>query len=273
MSSRGVRLLLAIAGVCNALVPQLKAARTLKVAGSGRSSPLSAFKSNFPPVDGGPESTTDKPAAKTESDAASDASRAALEASFAVEAAPVAELAATPAAGTELLEALVGKTKGADLGPLIDACEASYDRRSFDEKAILGPWRLKYQLDGKKAQRSQKLLAPDKTGFPADSDFITDDKGRKVFRNVARLSKKRVAVIADVAYEVSEGIPNRLLSDIVAASIQIQVGKRFGIPTLRVPLPLKGLGWLDVTYLDDKLRVTRGNRGGLFVHVRPELDK
>ena len=268
MSSRGVRLLLAIAGVCNALVPQLKAARTLKVAGSGRSSPLSAFKSNFPPVEG---EETDKPAAaaKTESDAASDASRAALEASFAVEAAPVAD----PTAGAALLDALTGKTKGADLGPLIDACEDSYDKRSFDEKAILGPWRLKYQLDGKTAQRSQKLLAPDKTGFPADSDFITDDKGRKVFRNVARLSKKRVAVVADVAYEVSEGIPNRLLSDIVAASIQIQVGKRFGIPTLRIPLPLKGLGWLDVTYLDDKLRVTRGNRGGLFVHVRPELDK
>ena len=218
MFSRGVRLLLAIAGFCNALVPQLKAARTLKVAGSGRSSPLSAFKSNFPPVDG-PEPTTDKPA-KTESDAATDASRAALEASFAkAEAEPVA--AATPAAGAALLEALTGKTKGADLGPLIDACEDSYDKRSFDEKAILGPWRLKYQLDGKKAQRSQKALAPDKTGHPADSDFITDDKGRKVFRNIARLSKKRVAVVADVAYEVSEGIPNRLLSDIVAASIQI----------------------------------------------------
>ena len=247
------------------MVPHLRAA--------ARSSPLGAFKSNFPPVDG-PEPTTDKPAAKAESDAATDASRAALEASFAVEAAPVAEPAATaPAAGAELLEALTGKTKGAELGPLIDACEESYDRRSFSSDKIQGPWRLKYQLDGKKAQRSQKMLAPDKTGFPADSDFITDDQGRKVFRNVARLSKKRVAVVADVAYEVSEGIPNRLLSDIVAASIQIQVGKRFGFPTLRIPLPLKGLGWLDVTYLDDKLRVTRGNRGGLFVHIRPELDK
>ena len=261
MFSRGVPLLLAIAGVCNALVPHRIAA--------ARSNALSAFKSNFPPVEG---EETDKPAAaaKTESDAASDASRAALEASFAkAEAEPVAE----PAAGAALLDALTGKTKGADLGPLIDACEECYDKRSFDEKAILGPWRLKYQLDGKTAQRSQKLLAPDKTGFPADSDFITDDKGRKVFRNVARLSKKRVAVVADVAYEVSEGIPNRLLSDIVAASIQIQVGKRFGLPLLRIPLPLKGLGWLDVTYLDDQLRVTRGNRGGLFVHVRPELDK
>ena len=201
-----------------------------------------AFKSSFPPVDAEEPAASEPDASNT----ATDASRAALEASFAkAEAEPVA--AATPAAGAALLDALTGKTKGAELGPLIDACEASYDRRSFSEKEILGPWRLKYQLDGKKAQRSQKMLAPDKTGHPADSDFITDDKGRKVFRNIARLSKKRVAVVADVAYEVSEGIPNRLLSDIVAASIQIQVGKRFGIPTLRIPLPLKGLGWLDVT--------------------------
>ena len=248
---------------CQALVPAPRAKAASSIS-------LKAFKSSFPPVDAEEPAASEPDASNT----ATDASRAALEASFAVEAAPVAEPAtATPAAGAALLDALTGKTKGAELGPLIDACEASYDRRSFSEKEILGPWRLKYQLDGKKAQRSQKALAPDKTGHPADSDFITDDKGRKVFRNIARLSKKRVAVVADVAYEVSEGIPNRLLSDIVAASIQIQVGKRFGIPTLRIPLPLKGLGWLDVTYLDDKLRVTRGNRGGLFVHVRPELDK
>ena len=118
MFSRGVPLLLAIAGVCNALVPHRIAA--------ARSTALGAFKSNFPPVDG-PESTTEPAAAKTESDAATDASRAALEASFAVEAAPVAEPTATaPAAGAALLEALAGK-KGAELGPLIDACEASYD--------------------------------------------------------------------------------------------------------------------------------------------------
>ena len=264
MTFRTLLLCIFTATVSQALVsaPRANAASSIS---------LKAFKSNFPSVDAEEPAASEPDASNT----ASDASRASLEASFAkAEAEPVAEpAAATPAAGAALLDALPGTTKGADLGPLIDACEDSYDKRSFDEKAILGPWRLKYQLDGKTAQRSQKLLAPDKTGFPADSDFITDDKGRKVFRNVARLSKKRVAVVADVAYEVSEGIPNRLLSDIVAASIQIQVGKRFGWRPLRIPLPLKGLGWLDVTYLDDKLRVTRGNRGGLFVHVRPELDK
>ena len=38
-----------------------------------------------------------------------------------------------------------------------------------------------------------------------------------------------------------------------------------------VPLPLRGEGWLEVVYLSDGMRITRGNRGGVFVHLRPEL--
>jgi PAP_fibrillin len=39
---------------------------------------------------------------------------------------------------------------------------------------------------------------------------------------------------------------------------------------LFLPLPFKGRkGWLDMLYLDDDLRVSKGNRGGVFVHVRP----
>ena len=39
---------------------------------------------------------------------------------------------------------------------------------------------------------------------------------------------------------------------------------------MRIPLPLKGEGWLDVTYQSDDMRITRGNRGGVFVHTRPD---
>ena len=38
-----------------------------------------------------------------------------------------------------------------------------------------------------------------------------------------------------------------------------------------MPLPLRGEGWLDVTYLSGAMRITRGNRGGVFVHLRPRL--
>ena len=38
----------------------------------------------------------------------------------------------------------------------------------------------------------------------------------------------------------------------------------------RVPLPIKsdGDGYVDWLYLGDNLRVTRGNKGSTFVHVR-----
>mmetsp|Transcript_10518 Transcript_10518/g.31637 ORF Transcript_10518/g.31637 Transcript_10518/m.31637 type:complete len:217 (+) Transcript_10518:418-1068(+) len=173
---------------------------------------------------------------------------------------PAKELLATltapePAARTEQLKNLIERT------------EATFEPRAFEEQNIKGSWRLRYQLDAKAATRSQKALA----GFPADSDFINDESGRRVFRNVARLSSERVYVVADVAYEVGDLLPNRLVSDISAAGLYVHVGRRWNWKPLRIPLPIKGKGWLDVTYLDDSMRVTRGNRGGLFVHVRPEL--
>lgn len=105
--------------------------------------------------------------------------------------------------------------------------------------------------------------------------------GRKIFRNIVQVTPRRVKVIADVAYtsppvgsEFSPPDttpPNRLISTICAAGIELRLGARFGWRPLRVPLPLRGDGWLDVVFLSDEMRVTRGNRGGLFVHLRPGL--
>ena len=220
---------------------------------------LGAFKSNFRRWTA--EEPTEPAAAKTES-AATDASRAALEA-----------LARGGKGGRRAGRGDAGRGGGAPRGahredegrrtrPINRRLRGELRQAVLRRGQNTGPLAPEISVGWKESPAVAKNARARQDGFPADSDFITDDKGRKVFRNIARLSKKRVAVVADVAYEVSEGIPNRLLSDIVAASIQIQVGKRFGIPTLRIPLPLKGLGWLDVTYLDDKLRVTRGNRGG-----------
>ena len=83
-----------------------------------------------------------------------------------------------------------------DVVLLVEACEGLYDPSSFDKAKIMGDWRLGYQLDSKALMRSQKVL----TGHPSDSNFITDEKGRRVFRNYARLSKKSVTVVADVVY-------------------------------------------------------------------------
>ena len=43
---------------------------------------------------------------------------------------------------------------------------------------------------------------------------------------------------------------------------------RFGIGWLRVPAPASARGVLETTYLDGSLRVSRGDKGNLFVLVR-----
>jgi hypothetical protein len=57
----------------------------------------------------------------------------------------------------------------------------------------------------------------------------------------------------------------RIMCDIIDASI-----KFWKLPTIKIPLRKKG-GYLDFLYMDEHIRVTRGNRGGLFVHFRPEF--
>ena len=57
----------------------------------------------------------------------------------------------------------------------------------------------------------------------------------------------------------------RISCDIVDASY-----KYWKLPKLPLPLRVKG-GYLDFLYLDNNMRITRGNRGGLFVHFRPEF--
>ena len=41
-----------------------------------------------------------------------------------------------------------------------------------------------------------------------------------------------------------------------------------------IPLPgVQGEGYIDWLYLDDELRITRGNKGSLFVHIREEEEE
>lgn len=57
----------------------------------------------------------------------------------------------------------------------------------------------------------------------------------------------------------------RISCDIVGAS-----WKWWKLPKIPLPLRAKG-GYLDFVYLDKDMRITRGNRGGIFVHFRPEF--
>lgn len=135
-----------------------------------------------------------------------------------------------------------------------------------------GEWRQVWQRTAKEGTASQKALSP--VSQKLYQNFIVDADGETIFRNIVQVTKNRVGVTFDVAYDPPDGErepPNRLPSTIKSARLELSLGRRFGWKPLRVPLPLNGVGWLDVTYLSDDMRITRGNRGGVFVHMREPL--
>merc|ERR1712032_1121456 len=83
------------------------------------------------------------------------------------------------------------------------------------------------------------------------------------FENIAQFLGGRVQLTAVVTFAAVGGeSPARISCDITDAGLSL-----FGF---KVPLPLRAKGgWLDFLYLDDDIRITRGNLGGVFVHVRP----
>mmetsp|Transcript_25028 Transcript_25028/g.28519 ORF Transcript_25028/g.28519 Transcript_25028/m.28519 type:complete len:105 (+) Transcript_25028:597-911(+) len=57
----------------------------------------------------------------------------------------------------------------------------------------------------------------------------------------------------------------RIACDIDGANFKYGRFPKLSLPFLKT----KG-GYLDFLYMDDDIRITKGNRGGLFVHFRPQ---
>ncbi|CAN0026939.1 unnamed protein product [Discosporangium mesarthrocarpum] len=127
----------------------------------------------------------------------------------------------------------------------------------FKEDAVDGEWQLCFTRNSDGSPSLQKALS-------GDVGFQNFDVRGKTFQNVVKLLGGLVKVLADVAYTINPARPNRLEATIIGAGI------KFG-PLPRLPLPLTGrVGYLEFVYQDEDIRVTRGNRGGLFLHARPE---
>ena len=143
---------------------------------------------------------------------------------------------------------------------------------SFDDSVVRGEWKAVYNKSGTKASKLQKIVGRKEKVVLTSSDFT--DVG--TFVNVARPTPRGNGVLtATVTYKpLSEGfavtsdkkiILRRISADITGASFKYK-----SLPRLPLPLRVKG-GYLDFLYLDDDVRITRGNRGGVFVHVRPAV--
>lgn len=144
--------------------------------------------------------------------------------------------------------------------------------KGYDSALIDGEWQMVLsQSNKKKSPRIQRVFDNNKAAmnyFHVDEGTFEGDVRLLKFGHLKSfVSFKPAAENYGVVPGTNKIFLRRIQCDITGASW------KFGrLPTLPLPLKRTG-GWLDILYLDADVRVTRGNRGGLFVHMRPDYLK
>lgn len=149
-----------------------------------------------------------------------------------------------------------------EINRLIDVLAKSPDGRRFSEELVDGEWALVFTRNADGSPALQKLSRTKPGGT-----FANFDVSQSRFENVVQLLGGSCRLSATVSYGRDAEEPARISCDITDAGLQL-----FGWLQIPVPLRAEG-GWLDFLYLDESMRITRGNKGGVFVHVRPDKIK
>lgn len=160
--------------------------------------------------------------------------------------------------------------------------------KGFEADLIDGEWTAVLGRNSKKSPRIQRLVgkllrrgkkaessSTDSATLKTSRSFANFDIGSMTFKNLATTPRGNGLLDATVAYRPQSAafetaprggiVLRRIGCDIVGA------GFKYGrLPRIPLPIRAKG-GYLDVLYLDEDMRITRGNRGGLFVHFRPDF--
>lgn len=144
--------------------------------------------------------------------------------------------------------------------------------KGFDADLVDGEWVSVLSRQGSKSPRFQKFVNKRDT---VQNSFANFDIKSSTFLNLAYTPHQRGQLKALVEYNpVAENHDTTADGKIVLRRISCDITdvnfKYWKLPKVTLPLKKKG-GYLDFLYLDDDIRVTKGNRGGLFVHFRPDF--
>ena len=150
----------------------------------------------------------------------------------------------------------VGAIEGAiqELSKLYDAEEA----KPAKSELIRGTWRLVWSKQSGESNPFQKILAD----FAKNSNFQI--VGADVVINDVQLCKGKLRVKAFAEANVASNARLNVNIKTVDVTMFGQKVKTFELE----PQPGKGAGYIDVLYLDEKTRVSVGNKGSIFVHER-----
>ncbi|KAI5066424.1 hypothetical protein GOP47_0019048 [Adiantum capillus-veneris] len=125
-------------------------------------------------------------------------------------------------------------------------------KNSADLQYLSGKWRLVWSSQAADANWLQKAT----TGFPS-WQIVEAETGR--LQNLV---------------EFFPGFKLRARARSEATSAQCRdvniEGASLEVGALELPLKITGSGFTEVLYLDKRIRITRGNKGSTFVHVRDE---
>jgi PAP_fibrillin len=144
--------------------------------------------------------------------------------------------------------------------------------KGFEADMVNGEWSLVYSKQGQKSPKFQKVVGKTERAGLTSNTF---DIHTMTFSGDATIWKKGILSSRVQYTPVAQGyslspikkniVLRRIACDIVGAS-----WKFWFFPRIPLPLRVKG-GYLEFVYMDKDIRITKGNRGGLFVHFRPEF--
>lgn len=142
--------------------------------------------------------------------------------------------------------------------------------KGFSADLVDGEWDLVFTQQGSKSPSFQKIVGKTETAGLSKNIF---DVKNMIFHGDVRFWKWG-RVSSSVQYNpTSDSFSKAMDGTIVVRKIVCKIVNAFfkwwKLPGIPFPLPKK-LGFLEVVYLDEDIRVTKGNRGGFFVHFRPQ---
>lgn len=143
----------------------------------------------------------------------------------------------------------------------------------FSSISVDGEWVEVLTRQGKKSRNSQKIISKAPKKSRPSSNFHVKSLS---FDNMVLTPRGNGALTASVKYtpvaknfdKTADGkiVLRRISCDIVGATFKYR-----WLPNLSLPFLKKKGGFLDFLYMDDDIRITRGNRGGTFIHFRPDF--
>jgi len=155
--------------------------------------------------------------------------------------------------------------KEGEFDVLVNLLEAQ--GKGYDSSLVDGEWLLVVSKNNKKSPKAQKALGKMEKFGSALSNF--DVKGG-TFENIASTPRGNGALRAKLTFSPVGDNFSKIDDKIILRRVECMItGANFKYWKLpRLPLPFRSKGYLDFVYLDNDIRITRGNKGGLFIHVR-----